>query len=263
MNSIPCIVIGGTHSGVGKTSVATALMSAYVRRGLKVQAFKIGPDFIDPSFHRAATGRASHNLDGWMLSRDVNLRLYRRASEDADLCIVEGVMGLFDGYSANSESGSTAEMAKWLDAPVVLVVDGSGLARSGAALVHGFESFDPQLRVAGAIFNYVSSDKHFDYLRDSVRAHCRATPLGYLPTDDLAVRVPERHLGLHLADEVLTPDLLGGLAGWIERTVDLEAVLALAGTARTMPQTVSFPKLQVRGNATRIEFAKDSAFKFY
>jgi len=137
MNSVPCIVIGGTHSGVGKTSVAIALMRAYVRRGLRVQGFKVGPDFIDPSFHRAATDRSSHNLDGWMLSQDKNLQLYARAAHDADLCIVEGVMGLFDGRSAVSDEGSTAEMAKWLGAPVILVVDGSAMARSGAALVQG------------------------------------------------------------------------------------------------------------------------------
>jgi cobyrinic acid a,c-diamide synthase len=262
MISVPCIVIGGTHSGVGKTSVATALMSAYVRRGLRVQAFKIGPDFIDPSFHRAATGRASHNLDGWMLSRDVNLGLYTRASEDADLCIVEGVMGLFDGHSANMEPGSTAEMAKWLDVPVLLVVDGSAMARSGAALVHGFESFDPQLRVAGVIFNRVSSDKHFAYLRDSLRAYCRATPAGYLPTEP-ALELPERHLGLHLACEVSTPDLLSGLADWIERTVDLDAVLALAATAKTIPKALTFPKQSTRGHAARIAVAKDRAFQFY
>lgn len=239
MASVPCIVIGGTHSGVGKTSVATALMSAYVRHGLRVQGFKIGPDFIDPTFHCAATGRRSHNLDGWMLSREANLALYSRASEDADLCIVEGVMGLFDGQSATTDSGSTAETAKWLDAPVLLVVDASAMARSSAALVHGFESFDPDVRTAGVIFNRVSSEKHFAYLRDSVRTHCKAIPLGYLSTEP-GIRFPERHLGLHLAHEVFTPDLLSSLADWIERTLDLDAVLALAGRRRPHDRSSRF-----------------------
>ncbi len=261
MRSVPSLVIGGTHSGVGKTSVATALMSASVRRGLRVRAFKVGPDFIDPTFHRAATGRASHNLDGWMLSREANLALYARASEGADLCIIEGVMGLFDGRSANDESGSTAAVAKWLGAPVVLVADGSAMARSGAALVHGFESFDPELRLTGVIFNRVSSEKHFAYLRDSLRAHCKATPLGYLPTES-AITLPARHLGLHLADEVLTPELLTGLADWMERTVDVGAMLSLAQLAKALrPSDVTEPPAQKY--AVRIAVARDRAFQFY
>src|SRR5690348_11573065 len=126
----PRIVIGGTHSGVGKTTIATALIAAYTRRGLRVQPFKIGPDFIDPSFHQAACGRAGRNLDGWMLSRDANRGLFERHSAQADLAIIEGMMGVFDGRSAGSEEGSTAEMAKWLDAPVLLVADASAMARS-------------------------------------------------------------------------------------------------------------------------------------
>lgn len=262
MSSVPCLVIGGTHSGVGKTTVATALMIACVRRGLNVQAFKVGPDFIDPTFHRAATGRASHNLDGWMLSRDANLALFHRASEGADLSVVEGVMGLFDGRSANDESGSTAEMAKWLSAPVLLVADGAAMARSAAALVHGFESFDPELDVAGTIFNRVSSEKHFAYLRDSVQGNCQAAPLGHLPTEP-AISLPERHLGLHLADEVLTPTLLASLADWIERTVNLDAVLALARSASLISQAPRLAEESAQSNRVRIAVAKDRAFQFY
>jgi cobyrinic acid a,c-diamide synthase len=262
MSSVPCLVIGGTHSGVGKTTVAIALMIACVRRGLRVQAFKVGPDFIDPSFHRAATGRASHNLDGWLLSRDANLALYRRASEGADLSIVEGVMGLFDGRTADDESGSTAEMAKWLGAPVVLVVDGAGMARSAAALVHGFESFDPELGITGVIFNRVSSEKHFAYLRESLRGKCNATPLGYLSTEP-TISLPERHLGLHLADEVLTPSLLESLSDWIERTVNLDGLLTLARSAKVMSEAPTLAEKRAWTNRVRIAVAKDRAFQFY
>src|SRR5581483_55274 len=144
-------VIAGTHSGVGKTTIATALMTAYRRRSMTVQSFKVGPDFIDPGFHAIATDRPSRNLDGWMLDKATNIRVFNRAVSDADIAIIEGVMGLFDGASATDESGSTAEMAKWLGLPVVLVIDAAAQARSAAALVHGFESFDPDLKIAAVI----------------------------------------------------------------------------------------------------------------
>src|SRR5882724_11686542 len=126
------IVIAGTHSGVGKTTIATALMAAYRRRGLSVQGFKVGPDFIDTGFHTIATGRPGRNLDGWMLDRNTNTQIFLNASANADVAIIEGVMGLFDGASATDESGSTAEMAKWLSAPILLVMDVSAQARSAA-----------------------------------------------------------------------------------------------------------------------------------
>ncbi|HCC57124.1 MAG TPA: cobyrinate a,c-diamide synthase, partial [Solibacterales bacterium] len=212
--AIPRIVVAGTHSGVGKTTVATALMAAFTRRGLRVQAFKIGPDFIDPGFHRAATGRPSHNLDGWMLSRAANEEIYARAVGDADLVIVEGVMGLFDGESGTKETGSSAEMAKWLDAPVLLVVDAAAMARSGAAMVHGYATFDPKLDLGGVIFNRVNGAGHYRYLREAVEAAGEAEALGYLTSED-AIRLPERHLGLTLAQEVASPNFLSELVRWI------------------------------------------------
>ncbi|NLW81476.1 MAG: cobyrinate a,c-diamide synthase, partial [Desulfovibrionales bacterium] len=141
------IIIAGTSSGCGKTSVALGLMKAFARKKLTVQGFKSGPDFIDPGLHRMATGLPSHNLDGWMLPAEEIRRMFRRNNEGCDLSIIEGAMGLFDGIGANREEGSTAQLAKILDVPVLLVVNARGMARSAAALVKGYAEFDPDLRL--------------------------------------------------------------------------------------------------------------------
>src|ERR1700722_4515340 len=213
--STPRIVVAGTHSGVGKTTVATGIMAAFRRRGLQVQGFKVGPDFIDPTFHHAATGRPSHNLDGWMLSREANLDVFSRAIDDADVAVIEGVMGLFDGKGAPSLAGTTAEMAIWLDAAVVLVLDAAAMAGSAAAVVHGFDTLIPEFRLSAVVCNKEASPKHYGYLRDGIAARCRPALLGYLPRD-ASFSIPERHLGLHLAHEALTEARLDGLAVWIE-----------------------------------------------
>ena len=258
--SAPRIVIAGTHSGVGKTTVATGIMAALHRRGLRVQGFKIGPDFIDPTFHRAATGRPSRNLDGWMLSRETNLDVFARATADADVAVIEGVMGLFDGKSAPSLSGTTAEMAIWLDAAVVLVLDAAAMAGSAAAIVHGFDTLVPELRLAAVVCNKGGSARHYGHLRDAIAAHCRPAPLGYLPRD-ASFAIPERHLGLHLANEAITGDRLDRLAEWIESHLDLDRLLELSarpGTAQTAP-----PRAARKPQRARIGIARDAAFCFY
>jgi cobyrinic acid a,c-diamide synthase len=255
----PRIVIAGTHSGVGKTTISIALMAALVRRGLRVQPFKVGPDFIDPSFHARVTGLPGRNLDGWMLSRATNLELFANAAKHADIAVIEGVMGAFDGHDAASESGSTVEMAKWLAAPIVLVIDGSAMARSAAALVHGFETFDPEAPFAGVIFNRVGSPRHHQLLRTAVEQSCRVQPLGALPRDS-KINLPERHLGLVMAGEVLTTETIAHLADWFEAGVNVDALLALAG-----PNSVNAPIATTHAlepNA-RIGIARDAAFCFY
>jgi len=154
------LVVGGIASGVGKTTVTLGLLGALRRRGLTVQAFKVGPDFIDPGFHEIVTGRGSYNLDGWMCGREHALDTVSRRAGDADLALVEGVMGCFDGLDGTSEEGSTAEMAKWLGAPLVLVLDVGAQARSGAAVVLGFEQFDPDLKLPAVIANRVGGETH-------------------------------------------------------------------------------------------------------
>jgi cobyrinic acid a,c-diamide synthase len=249
------VVVGGTHSGVGKTSVTLGLIGALRRRGLSVQPFKVGPDFIDPLHHQHASGRAPRNLDGWMLDPETNLRRFATSTADADVAVIEGVMGLFDGSEGGSDRGSTAEMAKLLGLPVVLVIDAGAMARSAAALIHGFVDFDPNLRVAGVILNNVGGEAHADMIRDALDG---AVPvLGALPHVAELV-VPERHLGLHLPHEA-RENYVEQLSTLVEDHVDLDHLLQAGLTERLQPPPRPVPK---RATA-RIGVARDEAFCFY
>jgi cobyrinic acid a,c-diamide synthase len=252
-------IVAGPASGVGKTTVALALMAALRKRGLTVQPFKCGPDFIDGGHHTRACGRVSRNLDGWMLSADANRQVFSRRAAEADVCVVEGMMGLFDGVDGNSEAGSTAEIAKWLRLPVILVVDASSIARSAAALVHGFHTFDPALKLAGVIFNNVAGPAHYRLLRDALTSGTNALPLGYFPRD-ARIRVPERYLGLFTAGEELLPDsVLALLSELAENGVDLDKLLECAFA-------IPAPAKEVRiaaAHSIRVGIARDKAFCFY
>ena len=254
---LSAVVIAGTHSGVGKTSITLGLIGALRNRGLTVQPFKVGPDFIDPLHHRHASGRAGLNLDSWMLDPSANRQRFARFTTDADVAVIEGVMGLFDGSEATSDRGSTAEIAKLLRLPVVLVVDASAMARSAAALIHGFASFDPDLSVAGVILNNVGGEVHADMVREAVDG---ALPiLGALPRDTELV-MPERHLGLHLPYEA-RHDYVGRLARLIETHVDLDDLLALGEIERLAPGET--PPSVASGRTVRIGVPHDEAFCFY
>jgi cobyrinic acid a,c-diamide synthase len=252
-------IVAGPASGVGKTTVALALMAALRKRGLTVQPFKCGPDFIDGGHHARVCGRASRNLDGWMLSANANRAIFSRGAEEADLCVIEGMMGLFDGVDGNSEAGSTAEIAKWLRLPVILVVDASSIARSAAALVHGFQTFDPALKLAGVIFNRVAGPAHYRLLRDALTSGTEAVPLGYFPRDE-RIRIPERYLGLFTAGEDLLPDsVLALLSELAENDIDLDKLLKCA-------TAIPAPAKNVRtaaANSVRLGVARDKAFCFY
>lgn len=235
-------------------------MGAMRQRGLQVQPFKVGPDFIDPGHHQRATGRRSCNLDGWMLSQEQNLQLFARASQGADVAIVEGVMGLFDGYGAQSEAGSTAEMAKWLGAPVVLVIDARAMGRSAAALVQGFSRFDPDLTVAGVICNRIGSPSHLQRLREAIEP-LGIPVLGGLPRSP-TIAIGERHLGLRLAGEAGLPArYLEDLAALATEHLDCDRLLAHARQQPTSHTTVDpLPQPQP---VVRIGIARDEAFCFY
>ena len=251
-------VVAGTHSGAGKTSVTLGVIGALRRRGLAVQPFKVGPDFIDPLHHRAASGRTALNLDGWLLDADANRAAFARASADADVAVIEGMMGLFDGSDARTDRGSTAELAKLLDLPVVLVVDAGAMARSVAALVHGFASFDPALRIAGVVLNNVGGPGHTQLLREALDGV--APVLGGLPRDP-AVTIAERHLGLHLPGEVAAARL-ERLADLVVAELDLNALLAGARRPRPAAPGAPLRAASVPGPAPRIAVARDAAFCF-
>ena len=227
-------------------------------------SFKVGPDFIDPGHHTLITGRTSRNLDGWMLPAAYNRQCFSRHAVGADAVVVEGVMGLFDGYDGKSEAGSTAQMAKWLGLPVILVVDAKSMARSAAALVQGFERFDPDLTFAGVIFNNVGSDRHRAYLRDALEDHVRMPILGGLERRP-DITIPERHLGLVTSvDHPLTDNATDALAGLIEGGVDLDDLLErLADTRPPALETGPAGNATGNGEPVRIGVALDNAFCFY
>jgi len=236
-------------------------MAALRKRGLKVQPFKCGPDFIDGGHHTRVCGRPSRNLDGWMLSSEANREMFYRATVGADVCVVEGVMGLFEGVDGKSEAGSSAEIAKLLDLPVVLVLDASSMARSAAALVHGFQTFDPKVRLSGVIFNKIAGMAHYALLRDALESSCHTAPLGYLPRDE-RILIPERYLGLFTAGESLLPDsafsLLRELA---ESSIEIDKLLEGDSSLSSRKRILNFPR--VAKPAVRIGVARDQAFCFY
>jgi cobyrinic acid a,c-diamide synthase len=255
---VSAVVIAGTHSGAGKTSVTLGLIGALRRRGLTVQPFKVGPDFIDPLHHQHASGRPPRNLDGWMLDMKCNRDRFARAVADADVAVIEGVMGLFDGSEGGSDRGSTAEIARELGVPVVLVVDASAMARSAAAVIHGYATFDASVRIAGVILNNVGGAVHAKMIEEAVAG---AVPiLGALPRDPELV-VPERHLGLHLPGEARA-GYLDRLASLVAEHVDIDALLGAGSVSVGAPVPV-VPGSSVSPAVARIGVARDEAFCFY
>ncbi|WP_035794302.1 cobyrinate a,c-diamide synthase [Kitasatospora mediocidica] len=263
---IPRLVIAAPSSGAGKTTVATGLMAALAARGLAVSPHKVGPDYIDPGYHALATGRPGRNLDAFLCGPERIAPLFLHGAAGADLAVVEGVMGMFDGASGRGELASTAHVAKLLRAPVVLVVDGSSQSRSVAALVHGFASWDPQVRLAGVILNRVASDRHEQLLREALEEGSGVPVLGAVRRT-AAVATPSRHLGLvpvveRSAQAVQAVRDMGEL---IAASVDLDELLALARSAPPIhdePWDAAAEVTPVIGARPRIALASGAAFSF-
>ncbi|MEX2416729.1 MAG: cobyrinate a,c-diamide synthase [Paenibacillaceae bacterium] len=256
------LVVAGTGSGVGKTTATISLMAAFKQQGLQVQGFKCGPDYIDPTYHSAVTGRPSRNLDSWMFSEQVLREVLYRGSRNADLSIIEGVMGFFDGKEATSLRGSTAEISKLTDTPVLLIVDCGGMARSAAAVVKGFQLFEKDIRFAGVIANRVGSEGHYHLVKEAVEEACGIPVFGYLQKVP-EIELPERHLGLVPSVERGDLDALFGRMGELAaQTIDLQGLLKATETSPAVnrPTGLFQPKASY---PVRIAVARDAAFHFY
>jgi cobyrinic acid a,c-diamide synthase len=255
------LVIAGTGSGVGKTTLTIGLMSALRKKGYTVQGFKCGPDYIDPTYHTAVTGRVSRNIDSWMLNHEMVKEIVNRASVGADISIIEGVMGFFDGKNPMNNNGSTAEISIITESPVVLVVNCASMARSAAAIVKGFQEFLKETNIVGVIANRVGSEGHFKIVKTAIEHECGIPVLGYLKKDQV-LTIPERHLGLIPSVErgELNP-FFDQLGTTVLETIDVKTLYELA---KAPALEVKESQFKTREKETvRIAVAKDAAFNFY
>ncbi len=259
--NIPRVVVAGTGSGVGKTSFSVGLVAALGRRGWVVQTFKVGPDYLDPTYLAAVSGRPCCNLDGWMMGEAYVRRQFERACRGADAAVIEGVMGLFDGADPEGLEGSTAEVAAWLDAPVLLVAGARGVGRSFAATVHGFISFEKEVRIAGVVANGAGSEKHSEGLARSLSAAGLPPLLGAVQRGDFP-ELPSRHLGLKSADGAHFSESVKGLfATVVETGVDVGKIEKLMGEKK---ECVAVSSSQHSGRwQCSLGVARDEAFQFY
>ncbi|MBR9980591.1 MAG: cobyrinate a,c-diamide synthase [Desulfatitalea sp.] len=262
--NVPRILVAGAQSGSGKTSLTLALVAALARRGLKVQTFKVGPDFLDPTYLAIASGRSCYNLDGWMCDRAYVEALFARAGTDADIAVIEGVMGLFDGSSPDGPDGSTAQIARWLRAPVLLAVNVHGMARSAAALVAGFAGFEPGVTIGGVIANFCGSDNHAAIIREALAAAHQPPLLGAMPRDGLPV-MDHRHLGLVSADPQhnCTPQMREAFANAAEAHLDLATIQTLAAATPPLESVAIAPPRSPEPARACLAVARDAAFHFY
>ncbi len=257
-------VIAGTHSGVGKTTATLSLLAALHDKAMIDQPFKVGPDYLDPGYHNLFSGgRKSRNLDSFFLSEDYIRKSFSRNVQRADVAIVEGVMGLFDGKSAETEIGSTAHVSKILNLPVILIVDAHSIARSAGAIVLGFKQFDQDVNLKGVIFNRVSGIKHYEYLRGSIPRDWGVEVLGFIARDR-EIEIPERHLGLTSALEYPLAHSFFDKLKKASESIDTNRLLELTATDENFQMASEFevPLIQ-KQKRVRIGVSYDEAFSFY
>jgi len=264
--SMSGFIVAGTSSGSGKTTITLGIMSYLSHQGIRVQGFKVGPDFIDPSHHEKITGLPSHNLDTWMLRPWYNTSLFQQYDKGAHISIIEGVMGLYDGFSPTSEEGSTAHLAKILRLPVILVVDASSVARSICATIMGFIRFDPQVNITGVILNRVASISHGDLLKRSIEHYLNIRCFGIFQKEP-AIGIPSRHLGLHMGEEdIWDGEKVSSLLRWTQDSLTREFHIfcdTLISRAQTPTTPLPYPTTKKGHRGVKVAVARDRAFCFY
>lgn len=262
------ILIAGSYSGVGKTSISLGLMKALSKRGKKVQPFKVGPDYIDPMYHRFVTGEWSRNLDSYMLDDEQIKFVFKNSSEGKDISIIEGVMGLYDGIGTEINKHSTSQMSKILKSPVILVIDGKGMGASAGAMVLGYKQLDKDVEIVGVIANNVRTQRHYNIIKESIERFCGIEVLGYLPPDE-NVSVESRNLGLFPSNEI--EDLerkVNTIADEMEKHIDIDRIIELSESENV---TSSFelnmfsedPEVRALAEGKTVAVAYDKAFNFY
>ncbi len=263
----PRVMIAGTNSGCGKTTLSAGLMYALAKRGKVVQPFKVGPDYIDPMFHTSVTGRHSRNLDSWLLDENTLTHLFCKSSAGSDIAMIEGVMGFYDGFGGRSLEGSSAHVSKILKCPVILVMNAQGMSLSAAALVKGFMDFMEKADIRGVILNRISSHALYLFLKEIIEENTGAKVLGYIPKSEEYV-LPERHLGLIPGKEIPNLDeKLEQLGETIAKTIDIALLMKMAEDVPAIedPGASLYEKYlsASKKETVRIAVAMDSAFHFY
>lgn len=261
--TLPRLVVAAPMSGSGKTTVMAGLLAILASRHLRVVPFKVGPDYIDPTYHTLAAHRPASNLDTWLLPPKRVQTLFAHRAQNADVALIEGMMGLFDGHSSQDDTGSTAHVARLLEAPILLVLDASAMASSAAALVKGFRDFDPRLRLAGIVLNRVGGEGHTRWIRDVIERHVGIPVVGYLPNEP-GLDLPERDLGLIPTWEPGRWQVwLDSVQQAMQSTINVEQIMTLACSAAALTLSDDGPLMTVQTETrANIAVARDAAFNF-
>lgn len=255
MNNFSRFLIAATSSGSGKTTLTLGLLRALKNRGLRTQPFKCGPDYIDTKYHNMASGGKSINLDLFLASSNHVKQIYMKHSANKDVCVTEGVMGLFDGY--DRMNGSSAQVAELLDIPIILVINAKSMAYSAAAMLYGFKNFYKNINIVGVVFNFVASESHYTFLKEACK-DVGVEPLGYLPkqTD---IEIPSRHLGLNIDKEFIFDEFADRVANIIEKHIDIDRLLQLTSVTKV----ADIPPIEMKKKENvKIAVAHDEAFNF-
>ncbi|CEP90941.1 cobyrinic acid a [[Clostridium] sordellii] len=255
------ILIAGTNSGVGKTTISLGIMQALTKRNLKVQPYKVGPDYIDPSYHTFITGRDSRNLDSYMLDDEKIKYIFKNASKDADISVIEGVMGLYDGFGIDLNSCTSSYTSKILKSPVILVINGKAMSSSAAAMVLGYKELDKEVNIKGVIVNNVKSKNHYELIKEAIEKYCNVEVLGYFPPNE-KFKLDSRHLGLvpSVEIEALTEKFYD-LGSEIEKYINIDRLIEISESEEieTSFELNELPKFKNKS----IAVAYDKAFNFY